>query len=394
MQGQEEGSKELRNDIINLIRKCVKCRFCFTECPIYEASDGWLTRGSSGITQSLYYGVLHNRTDTVLRDILMQCTTCRSCEIICERMMAGVHLVEAIQKGRRLLLEVGVNPIREQQKALESLQQVSNPYGKPEEKRTLWAKQLNVPFIEDVPGVDTLYYTGCTASYDPRIQQVAAALVEIMKKTETSFAVMKKEKCCGDPAFIMGEQGLFEILMQENQSSLKVLGVQRVVTSCPHGFNAFKNLYPEESGGEIKIEHHTQLIAYLVRSGRLKFRQKSEKPVKATYHDPCYLGKHNAVYDEPRSILNAIPDIQFVEMARSRDKSLCCGGGGGRMWADLDGQSRLSQIRVEEAMSVDARLLITACPFCLQNLEDAVKTMDLEGRIEVMDLAELVARSM
>jgi len=392
VQEELEGATQLGDDIIKLIRKCVKCRFCLTECPIYEASDGWLTRGSSGITQSLYYGILYDKLDTALRDILIQCTTCRSCEIICEKLMAGVNLVEAIQKGRRLLLEAGINPIKEQQKALELLQQVSNPYGTPSGKRTLWAENVDIPFVHNVADAETLYYVGCTTSYDLRAQQIAISLAGIMKTSETAFGILENERCCGDPAFMMGEEGLFEMLMEENVKQLASCDVQRVVTSCPHGFHTFKSLYPGDFGKGAKIQHHTQFMSELVVRGKLRFKDKGDKSIKVTYHDPCYLGKHNGVYDEPRQILDSIPGVEVVEMRRSREKSLCCGGGGGRMWGEFAEERRLAEIRVEEALDTGAERLITACPFCLQNLEDATKTMDVEGKIQVMDLAEFSAQ--
>ncbi|MEJ2726767.1 MAG: (Fe-S)-binding protein [Deltaproteobacteria bacterium] len=168
------GTAKLKEDMLGTVSKCVRCRFCFSQCPVYEASDGWVTQGSSGITQSLYYGIKLNRIDEDLRDILMRCTTCRSCEILCERIMAGVALVDAIRMGRALLLEQGISPIKEQQKALESLQINGNPYGMPASKRTAWAEGLDVKKLnEPVGGIDTLYFVGCTPSYDSRVQSVA-----------------------------------------------------------------------------------------------------------------------------------------------------------------------------------------------------------------------------
>lgn len=381
----------LKDEIVEIVRRCVRCRFCFTECPVYEVSDGWLIQGASGITQSLYYGILLDKVDEKLRDILMRCTTCRSCEIICERLMAGVKLVEAIEKGRQLLLESGVNPLHEQQKALESLQVFGNPYGEHPLKRTAWAEGLEIPFIEDYPDLQTIYYVGCTAAYDNRVQKVATAFVEIMRSVGIAFGIMKDEKCCGDPAFVMGEAGLFEVLQDENSRRMKPYAVGELIVTCPHGFNVFRTDYPKEVGEKLTILHHTQFIHNLLKTKKLNFQKKSESSVRVTYHDPCYLGKYSNVYEEPREILRSIPGIEIIEMERIKQKSLCCGGGGGRMWADFDEERRLSELRIEEALATGAELLVTACPFCLVNLEDAVKTMGVEEKILVKDIAEIVA---
>jgi Fe-S oxidoreductase len=165
----------------------------------------------------------------------------------------------------------------------------------------------------------------------------------------------------------------------------------RIVTTCPHGFNAFKKRYPERLRKGVTLQHHTQFIHELIAIKKLKIKNKKEKTIKATYHDPCYLSKHNGLYEEPREILKSIPGVEIVEMRRSREKSICCGGGGGRMWADFDENKKLSEVRVEEALVTGAELLVTACPFCLVNVEDSIKTMDVEGKIRVMDIAELVA---
>lgn len=391
MSEEYEGVSELKDETIEVLKRCIRCRFCFTECPVYEVSEGWLTQGASGITQALYYGIVYNKLDQNLRDILMRCTTCRSCEIICERLGAGVDLVEAIEKGRRLLLEIGVNPRREQQKALESLQKFSNPYDKPLGKKTAWADELDVPFVHTVADIQTLYYVGCTTAYDDRVQRVARSLVRIMKKAEIPFGVLEKEQCCGEPAYTMGEVGLFEMLVEENVRQMRQHTGRRIVTTCPHGFNTFKNKYPDDFGKNGTVQHHTQFIHELIASGRLSIADKEQKRIKLTYHDPCYLGKHNGVYEEPREILKSLPGAEMIEMRRSGEKSLCCGGGGGRMWTDFDEEKKLSQVRVEEALDTGAQLLVTACPFCLVNLEDAVKTMDVEGKIAVVDIAELVA---
>lgn len=387
-----ENGDMLRQEILDAVSKCVKCRFCFSRCPVYEVSHGWVTQGASGITQSLYYGIKFNHIDRALRDILMRCTTCRSCEIICERLMAGVSLVEAIRKGRRLLLEQGIDPLREQQRALESLQALGNPYGKPPSKRTAWAKGLELNRLDEgADGVCLLYYVGCTPSYDDRVQKVARSIAGILQGAGVAFGILEQEKCSGDPALVMGERALFENLAEQNLERFRKSGIPQILTTSPHDFNCFLKDYPEGMR-KINVMHYTQFLCELVDEGRLVFRR--DMPRKVTYQDPCYLGKHNQIYEEPRRLLAAVPGLELVEMRRNRQDSLCCGGGGGRMWADFDEAAHLAEVRVLEALETGAEILATACPFCLVNFEDAVKVLDKEDSIKVRDVAEILSEAM
>ena len=388
MEEHYENGEKLRQDILDIVSKCVKCRFCFSQCPVYEVSYGWVTQGASGITQSLYYGVKFNQLDEALRDILMRCTTCRSCEIICDRLMAGVSLVDAIKKGRQLLMEEEIDPIREQQKALESLQVLGNPYGKQPSKRTAWADGLDLKRLDENPcDASVLYYVGCTPSYDDRIQNVARSIAGILKEVGVAFGILEKEKCSGDPALVMGEWALFEDLAAENLERFEKAGIQTILTTSPHDYNSFLKDYPEEIR-QADILHYTQFLAGLVHQGKISFKKDYKR--KVTYHDPCYLGKHNGIYEEPRRLLSAIPGLELVEMGRNRENSLCCGGGGGRMWADFDEAARLAEIRVQEALDAGAQVLATACPFCLINFEDAVKVLDRENDLLIRDVSEIL----
>lgn len=387
MKDINESGNELKKNILEIVSKCVKCRFCITQCPVYEVSDGWVTQGGSGITQSLYYGVKLGRIDKDLRDILMRCSTCRSCEIICDRLMAGVKLVDAIKMGRRLLFEEQVSPIREQQKALENLQIVGNPYGMQPSKRTAWAEGLDVKKAGEAPGSDVLYYVGCAASYDDRVKAVARSIVKILQEAHVDFSILEEEKCSGDLALMMGEYGLFELLAEENLGKIQKPGFKTVITTSPHDFNCYLKEYPEDMR-KIEIQHYTQFLCGLIEQGKIKFKNTIHK--KVAFHDPCYLGKHNNIYEEPRKILKNIPGVELVEMQRNRENSLCCGGGGGRMFADFLEEPRLAEIRILEAIDAGAELLATACPFCLINFEDAIKGLNKENVIAVKDIAEIV----
>ena len=215
---------------------------------------------------------------------------------------------------------------------------------------------------------------------------------------ELNFGILgNKESCCGDIAKRVGEDGLLEEVITKNYERFEQLGVKKIVTTCPHGLKMFRDEYPVykekleiEAEGELEVQHYTELLARAIKEGKLKFSRPLTKRV--TYHDPCYLGRHCGIFDPPRQIIQAIPGINFVEMKRNRRDSFCCGGGGGRLWMEeFDAREKISEIRVRDAAEVEAQILITACPFCMSMLEDAVKTAGAEKTMEVKDLLELVS---
>lgn len=392
MPTMSEPSDNAVTNIMDIVSKCVKCRFCFSQCPVYEVSDKWTVNGASGITQSLYYAVQFNRFDEDLRDILMRCTTCGSCEIICSKLMAGVSLIDAIQAGRYLLLEKEVAPIHEQQKALESLQNVGNPYGKPPANRTKWASNTDINILMENETTDFLYFVGCVASYDDRANRIALSISKLMQIAGVPFSIMTNENCSGDPAYQMGESGLFDLLMNKNIKNIKRAQVNTIMTTSPHDFDSFLNHYENNLDG-IQIKHYTDILLALINNSQLPLNNFKRSNKKLTFHDPCYLSKHHSIIDEPRQILASIPGVELIEMNRNRQDSLCCGGGGARMWADYDEQPRLSEIRVREAIDIGAEIIVTCCPFCLLNIEDAIKTLDEENNICAKDLSEIVLES-
>ncbi len=389
----ESKEDELRKSIIDTLVNCIHCRFCLRSCPVLEITEGWESQGASGISTSLYNAIrwgLEEEHKDELRDLLFSCTTCRSCVLACEQTSMGVNLVEAIKKGRQLFVEKMIGPMPQQIRALESLLKYSNPYGNLPTERANWAKGLDIPIFSREANLAVLYYVGCTPAYDERAQKVARAIVQLLHKARVSFGILGEEEgCCGEPADRMGEELLFQESAGNNLEQFKSLGVQRLITACPHGYDTFTNLYPEEMKSEIVIKHYTQFFLDLIDNGELSLKKSIRK--KVTYQDPCYLGRYNNIFEEPRKILESIPGVEFVEMKRTRADSLCCGGGGGRMWSDFSAEkARLGDIRVREAIEVGAEILATACPFCLINFDDAVKTSGLEGRLEVKDIAELM----
>ncbi len=311
---------------------------------------------------------------------LWSCTTCSTCGIRCPK---DLNPYEFLIDIRSMAVEEGqIAPtIRD---ALESIFKNGNPWGRIRGKRTEWSQGLNVKHVSQ--GAEILYYVGCTPAHDPRVQNVAKSLVKCFEVAGLNFGVLgEEENCCGSEVYGMGERGLFEFLVEENMKIFGKYGVKQVVTSCPHGFHAFKNRYNQTSFEPL---HHTQLLAKLIETGKLKPSKEVAK--KVIYHDPCYLGKQNNIYDEPRKVIESIRGVALLEFDRSRSRSLCCEGGGGRMWVDIPGP-RLAEIRVKEAVDVGAEILAVACPFCMLTMEDAVKTTGNEGKIQVMDVAELLA---
>ncbi len=311
---------------------------------------------------------------------LWSCTTCATCGIRCPK---EINPYEFLIDIRSLAVEEGkIAPtIRD---SLESIFKNGNPWGRIRSKRTEWTQGLNIKHISQ--GAEILYFVGCTPAYDPRMQEAAKSLVKCFEKAGVNFGILgDEENCCGSEVYGMGEKGLFEFLVEENMKIFNKYNVKQVVASCPHGYHSFKNRYGQTS---FEVQHHTQLLASLIENGKLSFSKEVNK--KAIYHDPCFLGKQNGVYNEPRKVVESVPGVELLEFDRSRTRSLCCEGGGGRMWMDIPGE-RLAEIRVKDAVESGAEIIVTACPFCLLTLEDAVKTTGFEEKVKIVDMAELLS---
>jgi len=242
-------------------------------------------------------------------------------------------------------------------------------------------------------GDEYLLYVGCLGSYDENGQKMARSLVDVLNAAGVSFGILgEDEECCGNEIYMLGEVGLFQVLAEKNISKFKELEARKVVTLCPHAYNAMKNQYPA-LGGNFQVYHYTQLLADLIGKGKVKL---SQGKAKVTYQDPCFLGRYNQVYEEPRRVLKSIPGIELVEMERSRKDSFCCGGGGGNFVMDLlaGSEESPSRVRVREAHDTGADTLAVACPSCLAMFTDAAKSEDLEGKLAVKDVAQLVKESL
>ncbi|RMF92785.1 MAG: (Fe-S)-binding protein [Nitrospinota bacterium] len=239
---------------------------------------------------------------------------------------------------------------------------------------------------------DILFWVGCSGALFDRNVRTTIALAKILQRAGVDFAILgEEETCSGDPARRLGNEYLFQMLAQQNIETLNRYKFRRIVTHCPHCFNTLKNEYPQ-FGGHYEVIHHSQLIAELLQSGRLK----PTKPLsgKITYHDSCYLGRYNGIYDAPRDILRAIPGSHLLEMKRSRERGLCCGAGGGHAWMEVRQGRPVNHIRTEEVMSVGAEMVGTACPFCMQMMEDGIRAKQQEETIAALDIAEIVERAL
>lgn len=273
---------------------------------------------------------------------------------------------------------------------LKNIAGTGNPLGEPPERRTDWAKDLDVKTF--AKGTEVLYFSCCIPAYDPSIKRVARATANVLKKAGVDFGILgPRESCCGESVRKAGNESLFQTLAQSNIGAFVENGVTKIVVSSPHCYHTFKNEYPDLEGN-FEVVHLTQYLAELIREGRLK--PTKELNTKVTYHDPCYLGRHNNVYDEPREVLRSIPGLELVEMPDYGENSLCCGGGGGRIWMETKKGERLSDLRLEQAIEVGASILAAACPYCMLNFEDSILTTDKGAVIQVKDISELVQEAL
>jgi Fe-S oxidoreductase len=269
-----------------------------------------------------------------------------------------------------------------------------NPWGLPPDTRGDWARNLSVPVVrgpDDVAGLDWLFYVGSAESFDPRGQKIAAAFVEILRQAAVKFAILgPREPSTGECVRRAGNEMLFQQIAAATVETLNGLGVTRIVTCDPHAFNSLKNEYPE-FGGHWHVVHHTQLIAELPAQGRIKVGRAFER---VAFHDPCYLGRHNGEFDAPRRVLGQVVKDSLLEFPLNREKAMCCGAGGARMWMEETIGKRINVVRTEQAMSLEPKVVATACPYCAVMIGDGLKVVDGEERVQLRDFAELVAAAM
>ncbi len=374
-----------------LLHRCFRCGYCkltndyyAINCPPYRKFR--FETFSPGGRMWLIRAWLNDevKTSERLGEILYSCATCGNCMEHCV-MKFKDDLVRVFMSARAEMVDRGLIPplVRDY---LKNIYVNGNPYKRPENERALWAKGIGVETYNEQ---EYLFYIGCVGSYDERAQKIAGAVSQVFQKAGVSFGILgSDENCDGNEVKALGENGLFEYLADGNIKVFDKLGIKKIITLSPHGFNAIKNLYPA-MGGHYEVWHYTQIIAELIAEGRLK---SVPKELSVTYHDPCYLGRHNKVYEAPRLIIESVPGIRLVEMEQNREDALCCGGGGGNFFTDIlgGGPESPARIRVRQACKTGADILAVACPQCAKMLEDASRAEGIEEHLKVMDAAELI----
>jgi len=289
---------------------------------------------------------------------------------------------------RRLLVPEGVVPasIPNLRSVMTSIASVGNPWGQEPEARANWAKEIGVREFSE--GTELLYFPCCYPSYDPRLRKVSQATANILSRAGVDFGILgSREVCCGESVRKAGNEALFRHLARENIKTFIEAGVKKILVSSPHCYHAFKNEYAEFRVN-FEVVHITQYLFQLMNEGRLKLAREFGRRV--TYHDPCYLGRHNGIFDEPREVLRRVPGLEFREMVESREESLCCGMGGGRIWMETAKGERFSDLRLRQAMEVGAEVLVTSCPYCMTQFEDSRLSLKEEVGLEIMDITEVV----
>jgi succinate dehydrogenase/fumarate reductase iron-sulfur protein len=370
---------------------CIKCSICNSACPAV-IDEKFL--GPSALTTT-YRFVTDSRDQGLdqrlkpMADNIWLCTQCNSCTMFCPKKLTCAN---AIVDDHSLLVEAGDIP-RTVKDVLESVYKYHNPMGTTQAKRMDWAKDLNVETFPTTTKADVLFFTCCSNVYDLRNQEAARTMASIFNNMHVTFATLGTEEwCCGDHMLRLGEKGLFEELAQHNISMFKKFDAKKIVTLSPHCYNTFKNDKPYSEAG-LNVQHYTQFLAEAIEKGSLKLSKPIRKRI--AYHDPCFLGKRNDVFDAPRQILQSIKDIELVEMRRTRQSSFCCGGGAGRVWTeDALPEKRPSTNRLQEALSLNVDAIAVACPYCVTTLEDAVKVLDVENKISVKDILELIKEAL
>jgi len=385
-----------------MLDACTQCNRCAVVCPSSIANEPLSPRkvmDETGrfVRRKYGFGLRPRRAEdaalkkagAVQGDPVWYCTTCSHCSRECPSAISPMDVIREIRTAR---IEGGEDVPANIQEMLESVHKFKNPWQGAKGKRMDWAVGLGVPVLSEGAKETRCFYVGCTFAYDSRLQEVPRSAVAIFKAARHGFAVLgKDEVCCSEFIRGVGEDGLFTELAGQSIDAFEKYGITEIVTPCPHGFHTFTNEYGrmESSMKTRKVFHVSQVLEGLLSSKALTLENRGERTV--TYHDPCFLGRRGGVYDAPRSVLRSIPGVRLVEMKRSRERSLCCGGGGGRMWVEAGEGEKIAEVRLREAAGTGAETIVTACPFCFSNLDDAVKTAGFEGKIVVKDLTELVA---
>ncbi|PID77802.1 MAG: electron transfer flavoprotein [Deltaproteobacteria bacterium] len=378
---------------------CADCGRCSDNCPAATVgrplSPRFITiRGRDAVFKNYPLNGEILKSGNVIGDIfeadeVWSCTTCGACEQECP---IGIEYIDKMVDMRRGMVDNGEVP-QTLQKPLQQLSKKGNAWGKAPKKRDAWTKAYEDEPIKILDGettADTLFFVDSISSYDDRMLQITNATVRILRKAGIDFGILgPNEKDSGNEVLRFGEELLYRDLRNHNIEMIKQSGAKRIVTADPHAYNALKNDYPDLG---IPVEHISHVVARCIKTGALKLNPVEDKSKVFTYHDPCYLGRHNGVYEEPREAISSIPDLKTSEMIRSRDRSFCCSGGGLMLFYEPEEEERMGVLRVKMAAKAGANVIVTACPFCMVNMEDAIKVANMEGKMEAIDFVELMEK--
>jgi len=369
----QEAIQEIKDAGGDAYRYCYQCGLCDTVCPINRVSSFSMRH----LVREAAFGVPEIEGTDIWR-----CTTCGNCRDRCPR---GVQTVDVAVSFRTIATKYGVSP-EPIHVVSASLGTEGNPMREARENRADWTSGLDVkPFTE---GMEILYFPGCYPSYDSRLKKVAIATATILNRAGVEYGILgTQENCCGESIRKAGNESLYKRLARENIKTFIDNGVHKILVSSPHCYHTFKNEYPEFNVN-FEVVHITEYLHELISQGRLKI--KGEYPATVTYHDPCYLGRYNGVYDEPREVLDQVPGLKLVEMPEIKENSFCCGGGGGGIWMDTPRGERLSELRLRQAIETGARELVTVCPYCITNFEDSRLYMDQGEALVIKDITEII----
>ena len=387
---KEEINDEIREVLIEEgaidIYKCYQCGKCTSICPWFQVDmyDFPVYRFSLETAMGMVASSEDKDELAAEIDKIYRCVGCEACLDQCPH---GIDTPRILRAARRLLVDFGSYPDT-LKSTVQKIKNVGNPFGEPAEKRTDWAKELNVPTYEEK--LDYLYFPCCVPVYDSRNQNIAISTAKIFQKYKISFGILgEKELCCGEAIRRVGAEQVFSQVCKGNIKEFKNSGVKKVLVSSPHCLTTFKDEYPE-FGAEFETQHITEFLSRLIDDGKIKPVIEFNK--KVVYHDPCTLGRKNGIYEEPRNILQSIPGLELVEVEEfNRNLSVCCGAGSGGLWMEWDKDERIADVRLKQLIDTGADIIAVACPYCLQMFEETLKSMNSE--IEVLDVTEILYKS-
>ncbi len=379
---------------------CTECGRCQDVCPAYNTQKPLspkmlildlknnMYRNKDKILERKFDEVSHVIDDNVTEDVIWACTSCRACEIACP---VFIEHTDKIYDIRRNLVMMESKFPTEVQTVFKNMENNASPWAFSASDRAAWAEGLSIKTMSTDSNVDVLLWVGCAGSYDDRNKKVLRAFANVLKKAGIKFAILgTEEQCTGDPARRIGNEYLFQTLAKANIETLNRYQVKKIVTACPHCFNTLKNEY-KDFGGLYEVHHHSQFLAQLINEGKIKPTKTLDETV--TFHDSCYLGRWNNIYDQPRNVIQSLPAVNLVEMKKNHDESMCCGAGGGRMWMEEKIGKRINVTRIEQALDTRAGIVASSCPFCMTMMTDGLKTKEMQDKVKVLDIAELIDQS-